>query len=214
MIKRESIMRRGAALAITFAVLMGSDKPVIADGMGVNPNLITSIDKKVNETLTNIYVRPNEYNASPRIMIAEGQHYNPERGQVGCGGHYLSSERVIASWFYPCGTEVEITNNDPKSPGYQEKVVAEVVDRGPNRYIHSVGWENDRIRKVGIDMSEGTAKAIDHVAGDEVIVEILKLPPGYTVINRTLNLLESAPFSNGIPDSWFQIPEIRHFKAS
>jgi hypothetical protein len=156
------------------------------------------------ERYEHIYFRGNELNSNPGMLITFANwwmvgEYLPSDRQ-GCFGDPVNRvEMQVATWFYPCGSKLLICN-----PLTDQCVEVEVTDRGPNRLLTDIdGYEDDRVRFFGMDISEAAANKIDHLPGGKLVVVPIAIPgigdldednmPGLVV-----DLLQSPPYYTGI----------------
>lgn len=126
-------------------------------------------------TYEGMYYRRGELELNPQRFVTRANWWMMgEYGlndKQGCFGDPVDGSRlVIATWFYPCGSTIKVTN-----PETGQWIVAEVTDRGPNRNLTKQGWENDRSREFGADISPAVAAAIGQQAGSVVIFEPINL---------------------------------------
>jgi hypothetical protein len=125
-----------------------------------------------------VYYRPGEYQLNPRELVTFANwwmhgEYSATNMQ-GCFGDPVDGSALqIATWFYDCGTRVLVIN-----PITGQQVIAEVTDRGPNRYLNesNPGWGGDRVRAFGADISPGVAQAIGQNSGEAVIIRPIIVP--------------------------------------
>lgn len=86
------------------------------------------------------------------VFHAYGDSGNPDSRLACTGRDLVDSDRIVAHPTLPCGSRVFLYN-----PRTQKATIAKVQDRGP--------------RHAMVDLSIGTAKALDH-NGKELVVMI------------------------------------------
>ena len=148
-----------------------------------------------------VYYRPGEYELNPEELVTFANwwmygEYSATNAQ-GCFGDPVDGNALqIATWFYECGTLVLVIN-----PMTNQQVIAEVTDRGPNRYLDETtpGWEGDRIRGYGVDITPRVAQTIGQHSGEAIIVRPIQIPNRATAsFAGPINLTQSPAFYTGI----------------
>lgn len=146
------------------------------------------------------YFRPGELQLNPIALIGRANIWLNGEGslgdRLGCGYQVAGAaeQLYIATWFYPCGSRVKVTNPET---GLSEYAI--VADRGPDRYLDWAGYENDAIRFYVADLTLGLARKIGHASHGTVLLEPadeMSIPP--ESFGPFINLFDSPPFYQGI----------------
>jgi hypothetical protein len=143
-----------------------------------------------------VYFFPGELNLNPFLKTRanwwmEGEY--SAAGKQGCFGDPVGNTQLqIASWFYPCGSIVEVYN-----PLTKLSVFAEVTDRGPNRFLKKAGWENNRVREYGVDITRAVATAIGQKPGEIVWIKPIQIPDNQPM-GPVVDLTTTSPNYTGI----------------
>lgn len=129
---------------------------------------ITTNEASVNEAIRKkyegVYFHPGEFLSNPTEQqgLAHWYSYEEESGGgiTGCGEVFDPYALTAASWFYDCGTKLEVTNVENGST-----VVVYVNDRGPNRVDYP---------GVIIDLSKGSFDQIAELGQGQIKVRVAR----------------------------------------
>lgn len=168
---------------------------------GLKPNyILRSRTTKYDLSYENVYYRTGELHLNPFMRTRANWWMENEysaTGKQGCFGDPVgNTEYQMATWFYPCGSIVEVYN-----PVTHLSVLAEVTDRGPNRFLNIKGWENDRVREYGADITRKVAESIGQKPGEIIYIKPVYLTGENQMFGPAIDLENSPAFYKGIDRS-------------